>query len=62
MKTVVKSGLVSEIVPQGCNNWWEYYQTKEAKRNALKENICCTLAIVALFTAYCVVGNLEVML
>lgn len=61
MKTVVKSGLVSEIVPQGFNNWWEYYQTKEAKRKAIRENICCTAAIIILFVAYCVVGNLEVM-
>lgn len=61
MKTVVKSGLVSEIVPRGFNNWWDYCQTKEAKRKALKENICCLAAIIVLLAAYCVVGNLEVM-
>lgn len=61
MKTVVKSGLVSEIVPQGYNNWWDYYQTKEAKRMARKENIIVAVAITLLFVAYCVVGNVEVM-
>ena len=61
MKTVVKSGLVSEIVPQGCNNWWGYYQTKEAKRRARRENIIVAVAITVLFVAYCIVGNLEVM-
>lgn len=61
MKTVVKSGLVSEIVPQGCNNWWDYYQTKEAKCRARKENIIVAVAILVLFVAYCIVGNLEVM-
>jgi hypothetical protein len=52
---------VCEFVPQGYNSWWEYCQTKEAKRKALKENICCLAAIIILLTAYCVVGNLEVM-
>lgn len=61
MKTVVKSGLVSETVPQGFNNWWDYYQTKEAKRRARRENIIVALTITGLFIAYCVVGNLEVM-
>lgn len=61
MKTVVKSGLVSEIVPEGCSNWWEYYHTEEAKRRARKENIIVAVAITVLFVAYCVVGNLEVM-
>ena len=61
MKTVVKSGLVSEIVPQGCSNWWEYYQTKEAKHRARKENIIVAVAITVLLVAYCVVGNAEVM-
>jgi hypothetical protein len=48
-------------VPEGCDNWWEYYQTREAKRQALKENICCVVAIAILLAAYCFVGNLEVM-
>ena len=61
MKTVVKSGLVSEIVPQDYNNWWDYYQTKEAKRRARREYAIVTVAITLLFVAYCVVGNLEVM-
>jgi len=61
MKTVVKSGLVSEIVPQGYNNWWDYYQTKEAKRRARRENAIVAVAITLLFVSYCVVGNLEVM-
>lgn len=61
MKTVVKSGLVSEIVPQGYNNWWDYYQTKEAKRRARRENIIVAVAIAVLLIAYCIVGNLEVM-
>lgn len=61
MKTVVKYGLVSEIVPQGCSNWWEYCQTKEAKRRARRENIIVAVAIALLFVAYCFVGNLEVM-
>jgi hypothetical protein len=52
---------VSEIVPQGYNNWWDYYQTKEAKRRARRENIIVALAITLLFVTYCVVGNLEVM-
>jgi hypothetical protein len=52
---------VSEIVPQGYNNWWDYYQTKEAKRSARRENIIAAVAITLLFVAYCVVGNLEVM-
>ena len=61
MKTVEKLTIVSERVPEGCDNWWEYYQTRETKRKALKENICCLAAIIVLLAAYCVVGNLEVM-
>ena len=61
MKTAVTSTIVSELVPQGYASWWEYYQTREAKRKALKENICCLAAIIVLLAAYCVVGNLEVM-
>lgn len=60
MKTVVKSGLVSEIVPKGFNSWWEYHRTKEAKSKALKENIMLAVAITVLLAAYCVVGTLEV--
>lgn len=61
MKVVEKSTTVSELVPEGFDNWWSYYQTKEAKRKALKENIICGLLIVALLAAFCFVGNLEVM-
>ena len=61
MKTVEKFTIVSEHVPEGCDNWWEYYQTREAKRLALKENIRCLAAIILLLAAYCAVGNLEVM-
>jgi hypothetical protein len=61
MTAAKKSINVCEFVPQGYNSWWEYCQTKEAKRKALKENICCLAAIIILLTAYCVVGNLEVM-
>jgi hypothetical protein len=52
---------VSEIVPKGYNNWWDYYQTKEAKRRARRENTIVAVAITLLLIAYCVVGNLEVM-
>lgn len=61
MTLVRKSTSVSELVPQGYNNWWDYYQTKEAKRRARRENIIIAVAITLLLVAYCVVGNLEVM-
>lgn len=61
MKTVVKSGLVSEIVPQGFSNWWEYYRTNEAKVASFKEQLACGILIAVLFAAYCFIGNLEVM-
>jgi hypothetical protein len=53
---------VSEIVPQGYNNWWEYYRTSEAKVASVKEQLACGILIAVLFAAYCFIGNLEVLL
>ena len=62
MKTAVTSTIVSELVPQGYANWWEYYRTSEAKAASLKEQLACGILIAVLFAAYCFIGNLEVLL
>lgn len=62
MKTVETLTIVSELVPQGYANWWEYYRTSEAKVASLKEQIACGILIAVLFVAYCFIGNLEALL
>lgn len=52
MKTVVKSGHESELVPQGYKNWTHYYQKPKRECGPM-------IALGVLLLLYALVGALE---
>lgn len=51
--------MVQEYQPKGYSNWTEFYLSK--KRRTVVEQLKILTLVMALFIAYCVVGNLEVL-
>ena len=51
---------VLEYVPQGYDNWWQWYNEKAMRSQRRKEYICTAVAIAVLLFAYCFVGYVEV--
>lgn len=50
--------MTREYMPKGYSNWWEY----NTKRRERKERLKVLAFVSVMFIAYCVVGNLEVLL
>lgn len=52
--------MVQEYQPKGYCNWTEFYLSK--KRRTVVEQLKILALVMALFLAYCFIGNLEVLL